>query len=78
MVLKLKKLQLVSIIILFVLNERNRGRILVVIIKFTLFSPPLYALLTTTSTPSVSPENYVTHTQTPSPSDCICLAAVEL
>lgn len=40
MVLKLKKLQLVSIIILFVLSERNRGRILVVIIKFTLFSPP--------------------------------------
>lgn len=40
MVLKLKKLQLVSIIILFVLNERNRRRILVVIIKFTLFSPP--------------------------------------
>lgn len=40
MVLKLKKLQLVSIIILFVLNERTRGRILVVIIKFTLFSPP--------------------------------------
>ena len=77
MVLKLKELQLVSIIILFVLNKGNRGRILVVTITFTCLVP-LYALLTTTTPLSVSLENYVTHTQTPSPSDCICLAAFKL